>query len=38
MMMKKRGPSKIDFDADRVEILEEGDSTSLMVRMKMIEN
>ena len=36
--MKKRGPQKIDFDADRVEILEEGDSTSLMVRMKMIEN
>ena len=35
--MKKRGPQKIDFEADRIDILEEGDSTSLMVRMKMIE-
>lgn len=35
--MRKRGQQKIDFGADRVEILEEGDSTSLMVRMKMIE-
>jgi hypothetical protein len=36
-MMKNRGPTKIDFDADRVNLLEEGDSTSIMMRMKMIE-
>lgn len=37
LILRKRGQQKIDFGADRVDILEEGDSTSLMVRMKMIE-
>ena len=36
-VFRKRGQQKIDFANDRIEIVEEGDPTSIMVRMRMIE-
>ena len=34
---RKRGVQKIDFTADKIDVLEEGDPTPIMRRMKMIE-
>lgn len=34
---RKKGTHKIDFTADKIDVLEEGDPTPIMRRMKMIE-
>ena len=36
-VFRKRGQQKIDFANDRIDIVEDGDPTSIMVRMRMIE-
>ena len=36
--VRKRGKQKVDFGADHIDIVEEGDPMPIMRRMKMIED